>query len=216
MRLIADRPQLLANAQLGFGEIGNDLFAKGLPFYNDELPQREQDLDQAKSLLKAAGQEALKVTLDASSVAPEMLESATLFAEQAKGAGVEITINNVPAVDYYEPGYLNYTFGQSSWVANTVSGLMQGSVGPDATFNETHFSDENFDRLFTESQATLDETKRAELLFECQKILHDEGGYIIWGLSPYIDALTPTVKGMLSTPTYPLGGGDFRKVWLDT
>jgi peptide/nickel transport system substrate-binding protein len=107
MRLIADRQQLVDNAQLGYGEIGNDLFAKGLPFYNDELPQREQDLDQAKSLLKAAGAEGLKVTLDASSVSPGMLESATLFAEQAKGAGVEITINNVPPGDYYGPNYLS-------------------------------------------------------------------------------------------------------------
>ena len=28
MRLIADRAEMVANAQLGFGEIGNDLFAK--------------------------------------------------------------------------------------------------------------------------------------------------------------------------------------------
>ncbi|MBI5088294.1 MAG: twin-arginine translocation signal domain-containing protein [Actinobacteria bacterium] len=204
MRLIADRQQLVDNAQLGYGEVGNDLFAKGLPFYNDELPQREQDLEQAKSLLKAAGQEGLKVTLDASSVSPGMLESATLFAEQAKGAGVEVTINNVPPGDYYGPNYLKYTFGQSSWVAGTVTGLMQASVGPNATYNETHFVDETFNDLFTQSQGTLDEAKRSEMLFECQKILYDTGGYIIWGLSPYIDGLAPTVQGMLSTPTYPL------------
>lgn len=216
MRLIADRAELVSNAQLGFGEIGNDLFAKGLPFYNDELPQREQDLDQAKSLLKAAGQEGLKVTLDATNVSPGMLESATLFAEQAKGAGVEVTINNIPPGDYYGPGYLQYVFGQSSWVAGTVTGLMQASVGPNATYNETHFSNPTFDELFTESQGTLDEGIRTELLFECQQILHDEGGYLIWGLSPYIDALSPKVQGMLSTPTYPLGGGDFRTVWLDS
>jgi peptide/nickel transport system substrate-binding protein len=215
MRLIVDRAEMVANAQLGYGEVGNDLFAKGLPYYNDELPQREQDIEQAKSLLKAAGQEGLKVTLDASAVSPGMLESATLLAEQAKAAGVEVTINNVPPGDYYGPGYLNYTFGQSSWVAGTVTGLMQASVGPEATYNETHFSDPTFDKLFTESQATLDATKRSEMLFECQKILYDTGGYIIWGLSPYIDALSPKVRDMQSTATYPLGGGEFRQVWLD-
>ena len=215
MRLIADRDELLANAQLGYGEIGNDLWAKGLPGYNDSLPQRVQDIDQAKSLLKAAGKEGLKVSLDASAVAPGMLESATLFAEQAKKAGVDVTINNVPPGDYYGPNYLKYTFGQSSWVAGTVSGLMQASVGPDATYNETHFSDPAFNKLFTESQGTLDEAKRNEMLFECQKILYDTGGYIIWGLSPYIDGLSPKVQNMLSTPTYPLGGGDFSNVWLE-
>jgi peptide/nickel transport system substrate-binding protein len=97
-----------------------------------------------------------------------------------------------------------------------VTGLMQASIGPNATYNETHFVDEHFNDLFTQAQGTLDEGKRQDMLFECQQILYDTGGYIIWGLSPYIDGLNQSVQGMLSTPTYPLGGGDFRSVWLES
>ena len=55
-RLIVNRPEMLQVAQSGYGSIGNDLFGKGLPSYNDELPQRAYDPEKAASLLKAAGQ----------------------------------------------------------------------------------------------------------------------------------------------------------------
>jgi peptide/nickel transport system substrate-binding protein len=214
MRLIVDRQAMVDAAQFGFGEIGNDLWGKGLPDYNDELPQRTQDLDMARALLREAGAENLAVTLDSSPVVPGMLEAATLFAEQASGAGVEVTINNIPPGDFFGARYLQYTFSQSSWVAGTVLGLMDASVGPNAIYNETHFVDAELNDLVAQAQATVSADTRKDLVLECQRILHERGGYVIWGLAPYVDALSPAVQGMESTPTLPLGGGNFRDVWM--
>lgn len=50
--LIADREELVDGALSGAGEAGNDLFGKGYEYYADGLPQREQDLDRARALLK--------------------------------------------------------------------------------------------------------------------------------------------------------------------
>ena len=38
MKLIADRPALVADAISGFGTVGNDIVGKGLPFYDTSLP----------------------------------------------------------------------------------------------------------------------------------------------------------------------------------
>ena len=51
------------------GPLGNDLFGIWAPEYDHSLPQRHQDIDQAKSLLKAAGAEDLHVTLVTSDIA---------------------------------------------------------------------------------------------------------------------------------------------------
>lgn len=51
-RLAADRKKIIDTALSGFGEIGNDIVGKGLPGYNANLPQREYDPDQARSLLR--------------------------------------------------------------------------------------------------------------------------------------------------------------------
>ncbi len=68
--LIADREELVDAALSGAGETGNDLFGKGYEYYADGLPQREQDLEQARFLLKQAGAEDLHVTLDTSPSPP--------------------------------------------------------------------------------------------------------------------------------------------------
>ena len=65
-RLIVDRKQMVQQVLSGQGRIGNDLFARYDPSYANDLPQREQDLEQAKSLLKQAG----KRGPDASSSSP--------------------------------------------------------------------------------------------------------------------------------------------------
>ena len=49
--------------------LGNDLFGIWAPDYDHSLPQRHQDIDQAKSLLKAAGPENLHVTLVTADIA---------------------------------------------------------------------------------------------------------------------------------------------------
>lgn len=214
MRLIADRQELVDTAQVGFGTIGNDLYGKGLPFYNDEVPQREQDLDRAASLLKQAGKEELNVTLNATSAFPGQIESATAFAEQAKGAGVTVRINNIPASDFYGERYLKYTFAQSNWITEPIVPWMQQAVAADAPYNETHWNDPRFNRLFEEARGAPDENKREELLLEAQKLLWDEGGYLIWGIYPQLDGLARNVHGATPSPVQTLSNYGFRDYWL--
>ena len=126
MRLICDRQQMIDNALSGKGRLGNDLYAPFDPAYAKDLPQREQDIDQAKSLLKAAGQEGLQVQLftgdDIGSVAPA---SAALFVEQAKKAGVDVKV--VKKNPFYGDDYLSYPFAQDFW--NTRNYLPAGGRG---------------------------------------------------------------------------------------
>ena len=53
MRLIVDRKGMLEQVISGYGFVGNDLYAPFDPGYDHSLPQRQQDIAQAKSLLKA-------------------------------------------------------------------------------------------------------------------------------------------------------------------
>ncbi|MGZ7144790.1 ABC transporter substrate-binding protein, partial [Streptococcus pyogenes] len=53
--LSIDRSAMLKATKLGFGSIGNDHpFAPAFP-YSVPIPQRQQDIEQAKQLLTAAG-----------------------------------------------------------------------------------------------------------------------------------------------------------------
>ena len=216
MRLIAGRPQLVEEAQAGFGTIGNDFFGKGLPNYDAGITQRVQDFAQAKFLLKKAGLEGLKVTLYTSTAATGMLESATVFATQAAQAGVTVTAKQLPANIYFGPVYLKQNFAQSEWFTEPVVTHWSKSMAPGAEFNETHWNDSQWNGLYAQLLAQLDVGKQQELSYEMEKIEWERGGYLDWGFYPLLDGLGHNVRGVEPNKGGPLGGGIYSRAWLAT
>jgi peptide/nickel transport system substrate-binding protein len=214
MRLIAGRPQLIQTAQDGLGTLGNDLYGHGLPEYATHLSQRHQDIGQAKALLKAAGKSGLTITLPSSTAAAGMLESATAFAQQARAAGVTIHVNNGPAASYFGTQYLKQPFAQTQWLTTPMYNWIGQALAPTAPFNETHWHNPQWDSLLRQAEATIDPGKRQELYFEMQKILWDEGGYLIWGFNPLLDGLSLKVRGAIPNPANELGNWQFLTWWF--
>jgi peptide/nickel transport system substrate-binding protein len=213
MRLIVDRPALLESVQLGYGQIGNDLYGKGMANYAADIPQRTQDLEQAKSLLKKAGAEDLRVTLHTSSIAG-MLEAATLFAEQAKGAGVKVKVVKEPEDTYFTSLYLKLPFAQTLWNPVPMSNFYDTALRSTGLFNETHWKTPKFDKLLATAEGELDKTKAASLWGQVQKTLWDEGGYIVWGFQPWLDGVSSKVGGAKGYGFGPLSNHNFREWWL--
>jgi peptide/nickel transport system substrate-binding protein len=209
MRLICDRQQMIDQALSGYGTLGNDLYAPFDPAFAKDLPQRVQDIDQAKSLLKSAGKEGLQVQLftgdDIGSVAPA---SAALFVQQAKKAGVDVKV--VKKNPFYGDDYLSYPFAQDFW--NTRNYIPQAAVGSvkGGTYNETHFDNAKFAGLISAASQETDETKRNSLLQDAQKIEYDEGGYIIWGFRRQVDGVSAKVQGIKPSRYLPLGSYKFN------
>ena len=142
LRLIVDRQQMIDQALNGFGILGNDLYSPFDPAYAQDLPQRVQDIDQAKSLLKQAGQENLDVELVTSSaVGAGAVESANLFVQQAKQAGVTVRLNKADANVFYGDRYLSWNFAQDFWNTRNYIPQVATSSVKGATYNETHFED---------------------------------------------------------------------------
>ena len=76
LRLVVDRQEMLDQVFGGKGKIGNDVFGIFDKDFPTDLPQRVQDIDQAKSLLKSAGQENLVIQLVTTPNAPGMIPAA--------------------------------------------------------------------------------------------------------------------------------------------
>ncbi len=210
-RLIVDRQQMIDQAYSGYGWAGNDMYAPFDPGTPD-LPQREQDLEQAKSLLKEAGYSDLAVELVTSdAVGGGAVEAAQVFAEQAKGAGVKVNVNKVDAGVFYGEDYLSWTFAQDFWYTRNY--LAQAAAGslPTAPYNETHWKNDKWQALVEEAFQTVDEAKRNELIAEAQTIEHEEGGYIVWAFNDQIDAYNEKLGGVVPDKQgTPLAGFRFH------
>jgi peptide/nickel transport system substrate-binding protein len=215
MRLLTDRQQIIKNALSGYGRIGNDLFCPYDPSYASSLPQRPYDPERARSLLKAAGQEGATFELYTANAANAMLESSTLIAEQAKKAGLTIKLDQVPTDQYWSLKYLKAPFACSGWGQRSLESQILQAVDTKAPYNETGWRNPAFDRLTAAARKTLDAKKRKQLYFQAQKMLYDEGGFLIWGFPHHIDAYTARLKGLKKSTARNLGFYNFTDAYFE-
>ena len=102
LKLAIDRPAMIERVFEGYGQIGNDVFGIFDKAYDRGLfLQRHQDLEQAKSLLKAAGYPDLGVQLITTANAPGEVLAADVFADHASGAGIRPSVVNQPLTPYF-------------------------------------------------------------------------------------------------------------------
>ncbi|MGW0889969.1 ABC transporter substrate-binding protein [Saccharopolyspora sp. NPDC002578] len=212
---LIDREELVRSVLQGSGEVANDLFGKNYQYYNDALPQRRQDLDQARALLRQAGAENLTVELLTSEASPGLREAALAIADQAKQAGVtvKVTLGNKDTYwsDIADRGsVVSYRSGAMPIESHISQRLLSGS-----TTNNTKWQRREFDELYHQAQATPDERARTELYMEMQRELFEEGGFLWWGVSDWIVASANRVGGIDDrAPANTLDWARFDKVWM--
>ncbi len=217
MRLVADRNAF--NQQLfgGLGKVGNDVFGVIDPAYQGLLPQRGQDIEQAKSLLKAAGRSDLRVSLNSANVGVGAQSAASVLATQAQAAGIAINIVTQDATTYYANSYGKVPFGLSFW--NTESYLLnaQQAVAKSAPYNEIHQSNPHWQSLYTKAIATVNTNARTEIVRQMMQFDHNEGGYLLPVFLPNIDGMTSAVHGVTENINgYPINGGQgWHEIWLN-
>ena len=216
MRLIVDREQMIQQALSGFGQLGNDLYSIQDPVYEAfDVEQRVQDIEQAKSLLKQAGQEDLRVELVTSPIAAGVVEASTVLASQAEAAGVQIKVNRVDGDTFYGDNYLKWPFAVDWWTPLPYLDQAVTADGPDAKFNETHWADPEFGRLYHDALKETDADARTSLQHEMMRIQYDTGGYLIWGFANTIDAYADRLQGMEPTKYgQDFSDSAFWRLWL--
>jgi peptide/nickel transport system substrate-binding protein len=179
LRLVVNRPQMRDLVFGNNGLLGNDLFGIWDPSYNHAIPQRHQDIGQAKSLLKSAGHESLQIQLVTADVASGTVQAATVFAQQAAAAGITVNLRQVTVTDFYGKNYLQWAFAQDYWSYAPYLVQVGNATLPSSPYNECHFDDPNYNALYAQAIRTVDDTKRTQIVHEMQEIDYSTGGYII-------------------------------------
>ena len=214
-RLIVNRQQMIDHAYNGFGTPANDMYGRFDPGTPD-LPQREQDIEQARSLLKQAGYDnnlTVELVTSGEALGADEVAAAQVFAEQAKEAGVTVTIKKTDSATFYGKDYLSWPFAQDFWLTRGyLSQAGQGTM-PGAPYNETHWKNDEWLAIVNEAFKTVDDAKRNELIAKAQEIEYNEGGLIIWAWRNQVDAYSTKITGLKKDPLgFWLGRCDFSKV----
>lgn len=216
MRLIVDRNQMLEQVFAGNGAIGNDVFSPYDNGYPKDLPQRQQDLNQARSLLSSAGYPDLHLSLLTCPGAAGEVSMAEVFATQAKAAGVSVAVQQYTVGDFYSKYYQKVPFAMD--YGNNESYLVNAGqlmIGNASYFNACHFNDAEYNATYAKAIATADPATRNDLVGQLARIDYERGGYIVPVFAPDIDAWSPKVQGIAAAVTgVGPGNADFKNFWM--
>ncbi len=220
MRLIVNREEMVQRVLSGHGRVGNDMYGVLDGSYPKSFPQREQNINSAKALLKDAGQEGLEIELFAPDDTAGLPEYATAFAEQAKEAGINVKATVLDGGTYWGAEYTQRVFATSYWSTRPYLNQVASGSLPDATYPETHWppAGSDFVDMYNQAIAEVDTDKRHAIIEQMQQEEYDDGGNIISYFQNLIDGHAAYVKGAVSRPNllnFDHFGRGFQNIWLD-
>ncbi len=206
LQLGTDHQGLIDQVRPGLAVVGN-----GTPvgpaygdYYLDQAPA--YDPAQAKTLLAQAGfAGGLTITLYAQQ-ALEVPAIATVWKEQMKAIGVTVDIQTLPPDVYYGEGdtsWLKVDFGITEWGARaTPNTYFNAAYVTGAAYNESHWSDPEFDTLVAQINSELDRAKRADLYKQAQQILIERGPVIVPFFETAAAGASAKVQGVELAPDW--------------
>lgn len=202
LKLATDRDAILNVVQQGFGAIGNDTPIGPLydAYFDPSISPPARDVEAARSLLAEAGYDEnnpLTMTLHTPDTGnrPDL---AAVLKEQWSEAGVEIEISVEPESVYYgDDGWLEVDLGITGWGSRPYPQFyLDTMLVSDAKWNESHFSDDEFDQLAAEAATTLDDGRRVAIYRQIQQLLVDRGPILVPYFFAQFGALNDQFTGL--------------------
>jgi peptide/nickel transport system substrate-binding protein len=199
LKYAIDREQWLSLIMKGYGSVGNDHPIGAANRYHataEEIPQRQYDLDRAKYHLKQAGLDTLNVQLHVAETAfAGAIDGAQIYQAEAKNAGINIEVVREPDDGYWSDVWLKKPWCASFWAGRPTEDWMFTQVySSGASWNESKWENEKFNKLLVAARAELDEAKRRNMYVEMQRILHDEGSSVIPVFASYVQAVSSKIQ----------------------
>ncbi len=171
----ADNAVILERAYRGLGTLGqNHHVAQIHPEYA-ELPLLERNIEEAKALLKEAGQEGLTVECIAGNTEGKWeQDSLVVLKEQCSAAGITINVNVLPAAQYWEI-WDKAPFSITSWTHRPLGVMVLAlAYKSGVPWNECSYSNPQFDAELAKAEAMVDVAERKKQMEVVEKILQDD------------------------------------------
>jgi peptide/nickel transport system substrate-binding protein len=183
MRYAIDSNVVLQVAHRGLGQPGEHHHVSPVHPEYAKLPPPARDVARAKKLLAEAGfPNGIDVEIICRPQPAWELLAVQTMVEQWKEAGIRVKINVMPSTQYWEV-WTKVPFGFTTW-AHRPLGIMSlalayRSGGP---WNESKYSNPEFDRLLTQAEGTLDVASRREIMSRLEAILQEDGPIVqpVW------------------------------------
>ncbi len=202
--LCLNRENLVKGMFRGLAVPGNDSpFAPVYASTDASVPQRQQDIREAKALMEAAGlSNGFAVTLTAERF-QEIPDYAVVVQNALKQIGITVKLNVEDQSTYFGRA----SFGQSDWLDSTFgiedyahrgvpNTYLTATLTSGGTFNAAHFKNPEYDQLVASYIAALDPMAQRETAGKIQRLLLDETPVITAYFYDWLSVTSKSVTGV--------------------
>ncbi|MGF1562995.1 MAG: ABC transporter substrate-binding protein [Geminicoccaceae bacterium] len=213
MRLALDTGQLLQIGHLNIGAPGEHHHVAPIHPEYAKLPFMHQDIDGAKALLAEAGYpDGFEIEIACKKDPAWELITVQACVEMWKQAGINVNINVLPSAQFWEV-WDKVPFGFTSWTHRPLGVMVLGlAYRSGVPWNESNFSDEEFDALLLEAEGTLDVDARREIMEKIEIIMQERGPIALPLWRGLFSFWATSVKGFRHHPTSYIFG---NQMWLE-
>jgi peptide/nickel transport system substrate-binding protein len=218
IKYLQNRQEVRSAIFRNFAVIGNDQpIDPSNRYFRADLAQRAFDPDKAKFHFAKTGVGNTAIPLFASTAAPGSIEMGVLLQEAAKGIGMNIDLQKVPAEGYWSNIWIKKPFAYGAINPRPSADiLLTLFFKHDAAWNESGWKNERFEQLLVAARSESDEAKRKQHYGDIQEIIRDSCGLGIPVFITLLDAHSAKVRGLSPIPLGNLMGNAFAEhAWLE-
>jgi peptide/nickel transport system substrate-binding protein len=182
MRHALDTEKLLQLAYAGLGAPGEHHHAAPVQPDYYKLPFMKQDIAAAKKLLAEAGHpNGFQTEIFCKNEPKWESICVQAMAEMWKQIGVEVKVNVLPSTQYWDIWNApTAPFAFTAWTHRPLASMLYGlAYRSGAVWNESFWSNKEFDELLTKVEGTYELEKRKEMMSKLEQIMLDDGPAMI-------------------------------------
>jgi peptide/nickel transport system substrate-binding protein len=176
VKLACDRPKTISASLLGRGVVAEDHHVSPIHPEYAKLPAIPRNVDKAKTLLADAGYpNGVDVEIVTRPDPAWEINAVQAMVEQLKEIGVRATIKALPGTQYWDV-WDKVPFSFTAW-GHRPLGVMVLALAyrTGAVWNESGYSNPEFDKLLSQAEGTLDVEKRRAIMSKIQTIMQEDG-----------------------------------------
>ena len=213
MQMTLDRAAIKNLVYPDGGDVGEDHAVCPVHPEYFQLPPLKRDIEGAKAMLKDAGVDNLEVTIDVGNTeGPWQQQMVEAMRDQMAEAGIKLNLNVMPADKYWEI-WDKTVFGATSWTHRPLGTMVLSlAYRTGVPWNETHYTNPEFDKALDDAESTLDVTARKAKMEKVEKILQGDAVILQSLWRPVYTIASKKVHGY---PPHPTQYHQLNKCWIE-
>ena len=206
IKLCQHREKILALAYQNEGLQGQDCHVYPQHPEYCKVPTPKYDPARAKKLLAEAGYpNGLEVELAVGSEWTDVVRYAEVLQQDAAPAGIKIKIKTMPTSQYWEK-WTQVAFGITPWTHRPLGTMILNlayvadAEGKPVAWNETRWVDEEFSKLLTQANGTVDVEERRKIFCKLETIQQERGSI---GIAYWMNTWMSSAKKVQGIEAHP-------------